>query len=117
MELILMVLLPFPLGYLMRERLAAYLAYVAAFCFVFTFQTLTLLRAWMGGDRSAFAADPNAVEWSYALVNLAFFGAGLGLVALGHRLGRRRRAARQTQPSPVAQAAGPVEAARPVQDA
>jgi predicted Na+-dependent transporter len=90
MELILMLLLPFPLGYLLRERLPAVVAYVAAFCFVFTFQTMVLLRAWVGGDHSAFPADADAAPWSYAVVNLAFFGIGLGLVALGHRLGRRR---------------------------
>jgi predicted Na+-dependent transporter len=92
MELILMLLLPFPLGFMMRERLAAIVAYVAAFSFVFTFQTMTLLRAWVGGDRSAFAADPNSLEWSYAVVNVTFLLIGLGLVALGHRLGSRRRA-------------------------
>lgn len=70
----------------------AVVAYVAAFCFVFPFPTLVLLRAWVGGNHSAFPADANAVPWSYALVNPAF-GIGLGLVVLGHRLGARRRAA------------------------
>jgi hypothetical protein len=91
MELILMLLVPFPLGYLIRRRLAAYLAYVGVHSFVFTFQTMTLTRAWVGGDTSAFARDPRSFEWSYALVNLAIYAAGLGLVALGGRLGDRRR--------------------------
>jgi hypothetical protein len=102
MELILMLLLPLPLGYLLRDRLVAVVAYIAAFSFVFTFQTMTLLRAWVGGDRTAFAADPNSLEWSYGLVNLIFFGAGLGLVALGHRL-RARRRARPAGTSPTVQ--------------
>jgi hypothetical protein len=94
MELILMLLLPFPLGYFIASRTAAFLAYVAAHSFLFTFQTMTLIRAWVGGDTHAFARDPNSLEWSYALVNLAIYAAGLGLVALGHRLAQRRRARR-----------------------
>jgi hypothetical protein len=90
-ELILMLLLPFPLGYLIRQRVVAYLAYVGVHAYVFTFQTMTLLKAWTGGDRSAFGADPQAVPWDYAAVNIAIYGAGLGLVALGHRLRDRRR--------------------------
>jgi hypothetical protein len=37
--------------------------------------------------------DPrrNAVDWSYGLVNLLIFAAGLGLVALGSWLNARRR--------------------------
>ena len=91
MELAAMLLLAFPFGYFIRPRLAAYVAYVGAFSFIFTFQTLTLLRAWVGGDRSAFGADPNSFEWSYAVVNLVFYAGGLGLVTLGHRIGERRR--------------------------
>jgi predicted Na+-dependent transporter len=91
MELVLMLLLPFPLGYLMRNRLAAYVVYTAVHSFVFTFQTMMLLRAWVGGDTSAFGADPNSVEWSYGLVNLLIYAAGLGLLWLGHRAGRGRR--------------------------
>jgi hypothetical protein len=92
MELILMLLLPLPLGYLIANRTAAFLAYVAAHSFLFTFQTMTLVRAWVGGDTHAFAPDPNSLEWSYALVNLAIYAAGLGMVAIGHRLAQRRRA-------------------------
>lgn len=93
MELILMLLLPLPLGYLVRDRVAAYLSYVAVHSFAFTFQTMTLTRAWVGGDTRAFVKDPDAVPWSYAAVNVAIYGVGIGLVTLGARL-RRRRAAR-----------------------
>ncbi|NEA25518.1 hypothetical protein [Actinomadura bangladeshensis] len=92
MELILMLLLPFPLGYLIRDRIAAYLAYVAVHSFAFTFQTMTLTRAWVGGDTRAFVKDPDAVPFGYAAVNLAIYAVGLGLVTLGARL--RRRASR-----------------------
>jgi hypothetical protein len=90
MELIVMLLVPLPLGYLIRPRIAAYLAYVGLHSFVFTFQTMTLTKAWVGGDHSAFAKDPKAVEWSYGLINLAFYAIGLGLVTLGLWLRQRR---------------------------
>lgn len=90
MELILLLVLPFPLGYLIRDRMAAYLAYVAVHSFAFTFQTMTLTKAWVGGDTSAFAKSPDTVEWAYGAVNLAFYAVGLGLVTLGHWLRRRR---------------------------
>jgi hypothetical protein len=93
MELIAMVLLPFPLGYLLAKRSTAFLAYVAAHSFIFTFQTMMLIRMWVGGDTSAFQKNPNSIEWSYVLVNLAIYAAGLGLVELGHRVAARRRAA------------------------
>jgi hypothetical protein len=38
MELIIMLLAPLPVGYFIRNRMAAYLAYVALHSFVFTFQ-------------------------------------------------------------------------------
>jgi hypothetical protein len=63
----------------------------------FTFQTLALLRAWTGGQDVAFPKDPSTPPWSYGLVNLAIYAAGLGLIALGHRLaGRRGRTAPAT---------------------
>ena len=43
MELIVTVLVAVPIGYLIRPRLAAYLAYVAAHSFVFGFQNLEAL--------------------------------------------------------------------------
>jgi hypothetical protein len=82
-ELIIMMLAPLPIGYFIRNRMAAYLAYVALHSFVFTFQSTTLLKEWNGGDYSAFARNPAAVDWSYALVNLLIFAAGLALVTLG----------------------------------
>ena len=91
MELIAMVLAPFALGYLIRDRLAAFVAYIAVHGFVFTYQTLELTREWVGGSTHAFAKDPDASAWPYALVNAIIFGAGLGLVWLGHRLASRRR--------------------------
>jgi hypothetical protein len=92
MELIAMLLLPLPIGYLIRNRLAAFVTYIAAHGMIFTFQTMELVREWVGGSTTAFAKDPNTASWPYLLVNAIIFAAGLGLVWLGHRLGSRRRA-------------------------
>jgi hypothetical protein len=90
-ELIIMLLAPLPIGYFLRNRIAAYLAYIALHSFVFTFQSTILLKEWNGGDYSAFVKNPAAVDWSYGLVNLLIFAAGLGLVTLGSWLSARRR--------------------------
>jgi hypothetical protein len=109
MELIVMLLAPLPIGFFMRNRLAAFVTYIALHGFVFTFQTLNLIIEWVGGSQEAFGPYPKASSsnvFSYGVVNLAIFAIGLGLVYLGHRLGARRRA----------RAAGPValdSAARP----
>jgi predicted Na+-dependent transporter len=92
MELIVLVLVPFPLGYFIRNRLAAFVAYIAVHGVIFTFQTLELIREWVGGSTAAFPKDPNTAPWAYGLVNAIIFAVGLGLVWLGHRLRNRRRA-------------------------
>jgi hypothetical protein len=95
MELLLTLVAAFPIGFLIRNRLAAFVVYLAAHGFVFTFQTLVLLVAWTGGSGEGFGPYPQgstADVVSYGLVNLAIFAAGLGLVYLGHRLAARRRA-------------------------
>ena len=58
MELIIMLIAPFPIGYFIRNRVGAYLTYVALHSFVFTFQSTTLLKEWNGGDYSAFVKNP-----------------------------------------------------------
>jgi hypothetical protein len=90
-ELIIMVLVAFPLGFFLRNRMAAYVAYIAVYSFVFTFQTAELVREWVGGDYSAFPKDPTSAPWPYALVNLVIYSVGLGLVTLGHKQGAKRR--------------------------
>jgi predicted Na+-dependent transporter len=94
MELIIMVLAPFPIGFLIRNRLAAFVTYIALHGFVFTFQTLNLILEWAGGSQEAFGPYPKASSGSilgYGLVNLVIFAVGLGLVYLGGRVGARRR--------------------------
>lgn len=88
---IITLVLALPLGYLVRNRVAAHLAYVAVFGYLYTFQTLYLVRAWVGGDTSAFPADPDVVPWEYLAVTTAIYAGGFGLVTLGQWLGDRRR--------------------------
>jgi len=84
MCLILMILVPFPLGFFVRNRLVAFVAFVAVHAFV-------------GGSEEAFGAHPkadNADVLAYGVMNLAIYAVSLGLVLLGHRVGRGRRARR-----------------------
>lgn len=85
------VLLALPLGFFVRSHLNANVAYAIAYLWAFTYQGVALIREWVGGDTSAFAKDPDQVPLSYGLVAAAIFAVGFGLVALGHRLGSRRR--------------------------
>jgi len=94
MELLLTLVAAFPIGFLIRNRLAAFVVYIAAHGFVFTFQTLVLLIAWTGGSGEGFGPYPQgstAEVLSYGLINLVIFAAGLGLVYLGHCVAARRR--------------------------
>lgn len=98
MALIMMILLALPLGLFVGNRTAAYIAYIAAHAFVFTFQTANLVMEWANGSTEAFGAFPdynNDDVWGYGIVNLVIYGVGFGLVTLGHRI-RSRRATRQS---------------------
>ncbi len=95
MELIVMILVPLPLGLLVRNRTAAYLTYIAIHAFVFTFQTANLLMEWANGSTEAFGSFPefnNEDVWGYGIVNLVIYGVGLGLVTLGSRIRTKRNA-------------------------
>jgi hypothetical protein len=97
MCLILMILVPFPLGFFVRNRLVAFVAFVAVHAFVFTVQSLSLLIEWIGGSQEAFGPYPeadNADVLAYGGMNLAIYAVSLGLLLLGHRVGRGRRARR-----------------------
>ncbi len=94
MELIVMIVIAFPLGFFVKNRTAAYVAFIAVHGFVFTFQSVALITQWAGGSTSAFGPSPKADKsevWSYGVVNLVIFAAGLGLVALGCYVANRRR--------------------------
>jgi hypothetical protein len=84
------LLVAFPLGFLLRDRLPAFVAYLALYLYAFTFQTGYLTRAWVQGDDSAFPREVD-LGLGYLAVTAAILAAGCGLVALGHHLGHRRR--------------------------
>ncbi|MFI5711286.1 hypothetical protein [Kribbella sp. NPDC051620] len=91
MVAIITVLFAFPLGFFVRNRLAAYVAYIAIFGYSFTFQTLYLLRSWVGDSTQAFSADPDKLPLDYLAVTAGIYLVGFGLITLGHRVGAKRR--------------------------
>ena len=99
---ILTVLAAVPLGFLIPNRLAAYLAYAVAFGQLFTFQTAVLVMEWTNGSTSAFSASQSkgliGNSISYLTVSTAIYAAGFGLVTLGHWLRNRRRATADNTP-------------------
>jgi hypothetical protein len=91
MVAIITVLFAFPLGFFVKNRLAAYVAYIAIFGYSFTFQTLYLLRSWVGDNTQAFSADPDKLPLDYLAVTAGIYLIGFGLITLGHRVGAKRR--------------------------
>jgi hypothetical protein len=79
-------------------------AYLAAFSFVFTFQSTLLIVEWAGGTKKVFGGFPKAGSsdaWSYGLVNLVLLAIGLGLLTGTTVLAARWRA-RRAAPSGAA---------------
>lgn len=91
--------LALPLGYLVRNRLAAYLAFGLAFAHVYTFQTVNLVMEWVNGADAAFPQSSSSQLLDGTLGYFAFtsiiYAAGLALVAAGQHL-RTRRDRRRT---------------------
>ena len=84
------VLSAFPLGLLLRSRLAANLTYAVAYLWAFTFQSVYLMLSMLDGDKNpAFTKEHFPV--GYGLVASGILVAGFGLVEAGHRVGERRR--------------------------
>jgi hypothetical protein len=94
---ILTILIALPLGLLIRNRLAAYLTYAIAFGHVYTFQTANLVMEWTNGATAAFPASDSKQlldgTLGYFTFTTMIYAAGFGLIALGHWLRNRRRAA------------------------
>lgn len=99
MVAIITVLSAFPLGFLVRSRLAANTAYAVAYLWAFVFQTLYLILDVIN-DSQRQAFEPQKFPFAYGAVTLSIFLAGFGLVALGHFV-RDRRLARAAQPAGV----------------
>jgi hypothetical protein len=104
---ILTILTALPLGFLIPGRLAGYLAYAIAFGQVYTFQTAVLVMEWTNGSTGAFSASTSGAltgnSMSYLIVSTLIYGAGFGLVTLGHwlrdRIRSRHHAGAGTTPS------------------
>jgi hypothetical protein len=89
---VLTLLVAVPIGWSVRDRVAAYLVYGLLMSHVFTFQTANLLMEWVDGSTTAFPRDGGttlADTWPYLLVTSLVYAAGLGLVALGRWLRAR----------------------------
>jgi hypothetical protein len=91
MVAIITVLFAFPLGYFLRNRTSAYLAYVAIYAYSFTFQTLYLLRSWVGDSAQAFPRDPDELPLGYLAVTAGIYAVGFLLITAAHRLATKRR--------------------------
>lgn len=87
---ILTLVVALPLGYLVRSRLAAYLAFGLAFAHLYTFQTASLVMEWVNGADAAFPQTDSEQLLGGTLGYFAFttlvYAAGLALVTAGHHL-------------------------------
>ncbi len=99
MNLIFTVLIAFPLGYFVRNRSTAVLAYLLAGSYLFTYQSTIVLLDWFGHESpSAFGPFPDdfpakassGETLGYGLINLAITAVGVGLVLLANRIAARR---------------------------
>lgn len=93
------VLFALPLGYLVRNPVVAYVGYVAVYGWAFTFQAVYLLLSHAQGDYSAF--PQRGFPLGYALVTLAIYVVGFGLVTMGRWLRTRRTRTVGRVPMPV----------------
>ena len=84
------ILAAFPLGFFLRNRLAANTAYAIAYLWAFVYQTLYLLLDAINESTNP-AFEPSEFPLSYGVVTLAIFLVGFGLVQLGHWVRTRRQ--------------------------
>ena len=103
MNIVLTILVGFPLGFLIPSRSHAVIAYVLLDSYLFTFQTAFLLMQWADGDEHAFgarggawSAERTTMVLSYLVLNGVIVAVGIGLVILGHKIRSRRTSARDT---------------------
>jgi hypothetical protein len=103
MNIILTILVGFPLGFLIRSRSQAILSYVLVDSYLFTFQTAFLIMQWADGDEHAFgargrdwSAERTTMFFAYLVLNGVIVAIGVGLVILGHKVRSRRVAGRDT---------------------
>ena len=92
------ILTAFPLGFLLRSRTSAVVAYVAVYSWAFTFQGIYLMLSSLNHEANP-AFEVGDFPVSYGVVSAGIFAVGNGLVFLGHRVGARRRLARASAAS------------------
>lgn len=94
MVAIVALLVALPLGFFCTKRAIAFIAYIAVFAHVYTFQTATLVMEWVNGNASAFPQEKsqNMVGGSsgYLAVTSLVYLVGFGLVWVGSKLRTRR---------------------------
>jgi hypothetical protein len=103
MNIVLTILVGFPLGFLIRSRSTAIVTYALVDSYLFTFQTAFLLMQWADGDEHAFgarggawSAERTTMVGSYLVLNGVIVALGIGLVVLGHKVRTRRTTGRNT---------------------
>ena len=106
MTIIFTVLFAFAIGFLVKQRGLAVVAYLALNGFVFAYQTLSVLLDWLGPNQgragTAFGPKPTGfpVKFKqselagYGVVNLIATAVGVGLVVLGTNVARKRASRR-----------------------
>ena len=97
MNLILGLVLAIAFGVAFRERIGAFLAYISASLFLFTWASVVVVTEWVGGSTDALGAFPQtdtSKVIAFGLVNLVVLLIGLAIVEAGHRLGIRLRGRR-----------------------
>ncbi len=106
MNLVFTVLFAFAIGFFLKQRGLAIVAYLAVAAIVFSYQTLTVLLTWMADQPPvAFGPSPSGsfpVEYSgtetlgYGVINLVIMLVGVGLVVLGTKVASGRAARRDS---------------------
>ena len=86
------LLVAFPAGFFVRNRLAAFVTYIAVFAYCFTFQGMYLLPMFTHeAGPNDWPKNDNKWPISYFVMTASIYVVGFGLVALGHHVGRKRR--------------------------
>ena len=102
------ILLAFPLGFFLRNRLAANTTYAIAYLWAFVFQSLYLLLDSINESANP-AFEASEFPLSYGIVAISIFMVGFGLVQLGNRVGgrlkRRQASSRSSLTGTIASAA------------
>lgn len=105
MNILFTVVAALGIGYFVRPRGTAVIAYLVADCFVFTFQTLDVLLNWMSGANGitgsgAFGPFPDGFPlkytesevYAYGIVNLVIVAVGIALTVGANRFAAKRAA-------------------------